>query len=82
MASAAERWAELKSQAMEWLAQGAKDLHNHVVPAFPTYSQGVDELGTPLNMPVTPAKPTFEETIARHAPSHAAEPAADKGMEL
>ena len=30
------------------LREGAKDLHNAIVPAFPT-SRGVDEPGTPLS---------------------------------
>ncbi len=65
--------------------QGAKDLHNNIVPAFPTYAHGVDEPGTPLN-PYGPAggKPSFEQSLAAQAPSPA--PAAakeqDKGMEL
>ena len=84
MASASERFEELKGQAMEFLAQGAKDLHNHVVPAFPTYVHGVDELGTPLNMPTEgAAKPSFEETLARHAPPMPSRDIqADKGIEL
>jgi len=38
-------WAELKAMGR----QGAKDLHNAVIPAFPQSAHSVDEPGTPLN---------------------------------
>jgi hypothetical protein len=41
--------AKLGSEMKALLRQGAKDLHNMIVPAFPTYSHGVDEIGTPGN---------------------------------
>jgi hypothetical protein len=37
----------LEGQFAALLRQGAKDLHNAVVPAFPDSARGVDELGTP-----------------------------------
>jgi hypothetical protein len=59
--------------------QGAKDLHNHIVPAFPAYSHGVDEPGTPL----TPYGVTFDDKVASvAAPSPTPSNEQDKGMEL
>lgn len=94
MASYAERWQELKGQFMNWMAEGAKDAHNMIVPAFPDSYRGVDQPGTPLSMnseaensqgvlfdPVR--KPSFEQTMASQAPpSPGQDKAADKGMEL
>jgi hypothetical protein len=48
MAEKSERpsvWAELKALGR----QGAKDLHNAVIPAFPDSARSQDEPGTPLN---------------------------------
>jgi hypothetical protein len=42
---------DLEGQFEAWIAEGAKDLHNAIVPAFPDSQRGVDQLGTPLNMP-------------------------------
>ena len=39
----------LGAQFDAWLRQGAKDLHNAVVPAFPDSARSHDELGTPLS---------------------------------
>jgi hypothetical protein len=39
----------LGAQAMSWLREGAKDLWNAIVPAFPDSQRAVDEQGTPLN---------------------------------
>ena len=91
------KFAELGSELKAWLRQGAKDLHNMIVPAFPTYSHGVDEVGTPGNpvygvpsvqeapaaAPVA-AKPSFEQHLASQAPPAAAiEPQQPaKAMEL
>lgn len=66
--------------------QGAKDLHNSIVPAFPTYAHGVDEVGTPLNpgaSPETESKGAFTLAASRQSFS-AAMPAQehDKGIEL
>ena len=87
MANVHERWAEFKGQFKAWLAEGAKDLHNHVVPAFPTQTQGVDQPGTPLSMPSEAeagGKPSFEMSFQRSNPAPAPQPApvADQGMEL
>jgi hypothetical protein len=66
-----------------WVTQAhaaAKDLHNNIVPAFPTYAQGVDEPGTPLN-PYGP-KQSFEEKVAKVvSTSPATGKEQDKGME-
>lgn len=56
--------------------QGAKDLHNNIVPAFPTYAHGVDEPGTPLN-PAPAAEPPTGQPVVRQA-----EKEQDKGIEL
>ena len=61
--------------------QGAKDLHNHIVPAFPVYTHGVDEPGTPL----TPQFSSFDDKVASVAPPSPAagkEPEQDKGVDL
>ena len=77
-----DRWEEFKGQLHNWLIQGGKDLHNHVVPAFPAFVHGVDQPGTPLNMSNTPQeRPSFEETIQK-PPVRAAEAGTDAGMEL
>ena len=40
---------KLSGQFDAWVRQGAKDLHNAIVPAFPGSVRSTDELGTPLN---------------------------------
>jgi hypothetical protein len=45
------RLPELGGQAEGFLREGAKDLHNALVPAFPDSQRGVDEPGTPLSPP-------------------------------
>jgi hypothetical protein len=65
--------------------QGAKDLHNAIVPAFPAYVHGTDEPGQPLNPSGIPQpKLSFEQSMAAQAPAPAAAPAKvqDQGMEL
>lgn len=42
------RLTELGGQFQAWVREGAKDLHNAVVPAFPGSAKSVDEPGTPL----------------------------------
>lgn len=47
-------WQEFKESRLlgeisRWVAEGAKDLHNAIVPAFPDSVRGGDEPGTPLN---------------------------------
>jgi hypothetical protein len=93
MANASERWAEFKGQFVAWLAQGAKDFHSQIVPAFPNHNP-VDQPFTPLNMPTEAAnpdgvlyepssKPTFEETMGRSAPaSPGQDRPLDRGPEL
>ena len=44
-----EQQPSLESEARSWLREGAKDLWNAVVPAFPDSQRMVDEQGTPLN---------------------------------
>jgi hypothetical protein len=83
--------APWQDRAWEFLAnhyrQGAKDLHNAIVPAWPSYAHGVDQEGTALNpdRSMTAPKPSFRESLAAQAPAAAAEPAAAKeptqGME-
>jgi hypothetical protein len=82
MASVGERWEELKGQFVAWMAEGAKDLHNQIVPAFPTYTHGVDQPGTPTNMG-PPEKPSFDDWKASHAPTTPEPaPSPEKGIEL
>ncbi len=75
-------WDALAAQAR----QGAKDLHNSIVPAFPTYAHGVDEVGTVLNPgPKPEAEPKGAFTLAVNRQSFSvAMPANehDKGNEL
>jgi hypothetical protein len=40
---------KLSGQLAAMGRQGAKDLADRIVPAFPTNGPGVDEAGTPLN---------------------------------
>ncbi|HEX4131479.1 MAG TPA: hypothetical protein VHZ24_15680 [Pirellulales bacterium] len=40
---------KLSGQLEALLRQGAKDLHNAIVPAFPQSAHSLDEPGTPLN---------------------------------
>jgi hypothetical protein len=42
------RWKELQGEFGAWFRQGAIDLHNRIVPAFPANGHGVDAPGTPL----------------------------------
>lgn len=39
---------DLGGEIDAFIRQGAKDLHNAIVPAFPDSQHGVDEIGTPL----------------------------------
>jgi hypothetical protein len=39
---------DLGGEIAAFLREGAKDLHNAIVPAFPDSQRGVDEIGTPL----------------------------------
>ena len=87
MASVHERWAELKGQFKAWMAQGARDAHNLITPAFPDSYRGVEQVGTPLNMPSEAeagGKPSFELSFQKSNPAPALSPAkvADQGMEL
>jgi hypothetical protein len=41
--------SKLVGEVSRWVAEGAKDLHNAIVPAFPDSARGADEPGTPLN---------------------------------
>lgn len=45
----AEQQPSFSAQFQAFLREGAKDLHNNVIPAFPQSGRGVDEPGTPLN---------------------------------
>jgi hypothetical protein len=78
------KFPPLFDQFKNWVVEGAKDLHNHIVPAFPAYVHGVEQPGTPQNLNVQQSdNRTFEQTLASQKP--AIEPAAqppDKGMEL
>jgi hypothetical protein len=40
---------ELSGEFRSWMAEGAKDFHNAIVPAFPDSQRGVDQAGTPLS---------------------------------
>jgi hypothetical protein len=40
---------KLGAEVRAWMREGAKDLWNAIVPAFPDSMRGTDELGTPLN---------------------------------
>lgn len=78
-------WQEFKESRLlgeisRAVAQGAKDLHNAIVPAFPDSVRGVDEPGTPLNPTqymVTQELHGYEAELDR-----AASLGADKGPEL
>lgn len=39
---------DLEGEIRSFIREGAKDLHNAIVPAFPESQRGVDEPGTPL----------------------------------
>lgn len=43
-----EIWTDVKAMAKPLVREGAKDLFNAIVPAFPESVHGVDEPGTPL----------------------------------
>jgi hypothetical protein len=85
------KFPPLFDQFTNWVVQGAKDLHNHIVPAFPQYVHGVDQPGTPQNLNVEPADASlsqansrnFEQTLAAQKPAitPSQEPPA-KGMEM
>ena len=53
------------------LREGAKDLHNQIVPAFPQSMRGVDEPGTPLNptqhMVTSDLKVGYEQMLSGYA---------------
>lgn len=69
----------LWGQFEAWLAEGSKDAHN-ALKAFPDSLQGVDQLGTPLNMPsqiVTEELKGYEAELNR-----AASLGADQGPEM
>jgi len=65
-----------------WMREGAKDLHNALVPAFPTSARGIDEPGTPLNptpQMVTDALKGYEAEL--DAAGSRPQPEQDRAME-
>ena len=88
---ARSKFPPLGEQFRNWVIEGAKDLHNKIVPAFPAYVHGVDQPGTPQNLNVAPADAalpaassrSFEQTLASQKPSiEATQQPPDRGMEL
>ena len=64
------RHPKLGAQIDAWLREGAKDLWNAIVPAFPQNQHYVDEQGTPLNP--TPQVVTDQMGLNDYDPSWAA----------
>lgn len=88
---ASSKFPPLFDQFKNWVVQGAKDLHNHIIPAFPAFVHGVDQPGTPQNLDVQPADAawsqaesrSFEQTLAAQKPAITpTQQPPDKGMEL
>ena len=74
----------LGGQFDAFIRQGAKDLHNAIVPAFPDSMRSADEAGTPLNptqQMVTQdleASQGYEAMLDRYAPTPQPEPAREE----
>jgi hypothetical protein len=76
----------LSGQFEAWVRQGAKDLHNAIVPAFPESARGVEEIGTPLAP--TQAMVTqdlevgsYENDLSHYAARAEPQQEAERGME-
>lgn len=77
MADRQSGWTTFKA----WVAEGAKDLHNNIVPAFPAYAHGVDEPGTPQNNRAEPERASFADRLAQLPETPASGPQAERSLE-
>jgi hypothetical protein len=61
---------KLSGQIDAFIRQGAKDLHNAIVPAFPDSARSMDEPGMPLNptsqMVTQDLGASYEDFLSRH----------------